>query len=70
MGNSVYYLAFPDANLFGYYTYLSGGWVYHFDLGYEYVSPGAGADAYLYDLSSGHWWHTSSSLFPTCMTSR
>ena len=64
VGNSVYYLAFPDNNLFGYYSYLSGGWIYHFDMGYEYVDPGAGTAVYLYDLSSGHWWYTSASLFP------
>jgi hypothetical protein len=62
--NDVYYLAFPDGNLFGYYAYLPGGWIYHFDMGYEYVDPGTSSDVYLGDLSSGHWWYTSSSLFP------
>ena len=64
LGNGVYYLAFPDKNLFGYYTYLSSGWIYHFDLGYEYVSPGNGPEAYLWDLSTGHWWYTNNTSFP------
>jgi len=64
LADSVYYLAFPDSNLFGYYSYLAGGFVYHFDMGYEYVDPGTGSTMYFWDLSSGHWWYTSSSLFP------
>ena len=66
VGSSVYYLVFPDGNLFGYYTYLSGGFIYHYDMGYEYVLPSndAGGDVYLWDNQSGHWWYTGPSLFP------
>jgi sugar lactone lactonase YvrE len=59
----VYYLRFPDGNLFGYYSYLSGGWIYHFDMGYEYVVT-AGNSVYLWDLGAGHWLYTSASVFP------
>jgi hypothetical protein len=65
LGNGVYYLAFPDGNLFGYYGYLSGGWIYHFDMGYEYVDPASSGNAvYLWDDASGHWFYTSPALFP------
>lgn len=34
--------------------------------GPEYVTAGdANGDLYFYDLASNHWWHTSSSLFPS-----
>jgi hypothetical protein len=58
----VYYLQFPNGNVFGYYSYLSyPRYIYHFYLGYEYVSdPSDGKrGAYLYDFASGHWWYTS-----------
>jgi sugar lactone lactonase YvrE len=65
LSNGVYYLQFPDGNLFGYYTYAGNGWVYHFDMGYEYVVPASsGNGVSLFDLSSGHWWYTSGSAFP------
>lgn len=64
LGSGVYYLAFPDGNLFGYYAYTGGGWIDHFDMGYEYVDPGAGTNVYFWDLSTGHWWYTSASEFP------
>jgi hypothetical protein len=60
----VYYLQFPDSNLFGYYEYLSSSILYHFDMGYEAFIPGTGSQIYFYDFGSGHWWYTSSSLFP------
>ena len=36
-------------------------YIYHFDLGYEYVAdPNDGkSSAYFYDFASGHWWYTS-----------
>jgi hypothetical protein len=65
------YLQFPDGNLFGYYAFLEGAAgtadsiFYHADLGYEYVTPGSAAGSvYDYDFASGHWWYTSSGLFP------
>ena len=37
LGNSVYYLQFPNGTPFGYYSYLTDPrWIYHFDMGYEY----------------------------------
>jgi len=65
LGNGVYYLAFPDGTPFGYYAYLSGGWIYHFDMGYEYVDPASSGNAvYLWDNATGHWFYTSPALFP------
>ena len=64
MANSVYYLQFPDNNLFGYYAYFSGGWIYHFDLGYEYVDPGKGSEVYMWDEMSQHWWYSNAGEFP------
>jgi hypothetical protein len=68
---TLFYLQFQDGNPFGYYGFLEGSastpsaWLYHFDLGYEYVTGGdANGDLYFYDLESNHWWYTSSSLFP------
>jgi len=65
LGSGIYYLQFPDGSLFGYYGYLANGFIFHLDMGYEYVEP-AGTDpaVYLWDLSSGHWFYTSPSLFP------
>ncbi len=65
------YLQFPDGNLFGYYAFLQGSaatasaYLYHADLGYEYVqASGSAGGEYFYDFSSGHWWSTSAALFP------
>jgi hypothetical protein len=66
------FLQFPGGSTpFGYYTFLQGSastasaWLFHADLGYESVIPGATpGSAYFYDLASGHWWYTSSTLFP------
>ncbi len=62
LGNGVYYLALPDGNLFGYYSYLSDpNYLYHFDLGYEYVfnADDSQGGVYLYDFKSGHFFYTS-----------
>jgi hypothetical protein len=64
LGSGVYYLQFPDTNVFGYYNYVATSIVYHYDLGYEGFVPGSAADIYLYDFASGHWFYTSSTLFP------
>lgn len=66
------YLQFPGGSTpFGYYSFAQGSastasaWLYHANLGYEYVLPGGSAGAeYFYDLASKHWWYTSPSLFP------
>ena len=62
LSNGVYYLQFADGTVFGYYSYLPDPhYIYHFDLGYEYVAdPNDGkSSAYLYDFASSHWWYTS-----------
>jgi hypothetical protein len=65
------YWQFADGNPFGYYSVLEGSasWqtalIDHADLGYEFVQAGSTPGSlYLYDFASGHWWYTSSSLFP------
>jgi hypothetical protein len=64
LGGSIYYLQFPDANLFGYYGYLSSSIFYHQDMGYEAFIPSTASSVYFYDFASLHWWYTSASLFP------
>ena len=66
LGSGVYYLAFPNGNYFGYYSFLSDPrYIYHFDLGYEYVFDAAdGKDGvYLYDFKSNTFFYTSP-VFP------
>ncbi|MDB5070089.1 MAG: hypothetical protein JWM87_1200 [Candidatus Eremiobacteraeota bacterium] len=61
LSNGVYYLALPNGNPFGYYSYLTdSNYIYHFDMGYEYVvdaNDGRGG-VYFYDFASSHWWYT------------
>ncbi len=65
LGSGIYYLQFPDGNLFGYYAYMGSGFIFHFDMGYEYVDPvSSGNGVYLWDYASGHWFYTNASLFP------
>jgi hypothetical protein len=64
LGSGVYYLQFPDGNLFGYYNLQFYPILYHYDMGFEAFVDGGNGAAYLYDFSSGHWFYTSSSLFP------
>ena len=62
LGSGVYYLQLPNGTPFGYYAYLSDPrYVYHFDLGYEYVLDAKDAQGglYLYDFASGDWLYTS-----------
>ncbi len=68
LGSGVYYLQFPNGNYFGYYSFLSQpGYLYHFDLGYEYytdANDGLGG-IYFYDFASGHTFYTSATYpFP------
>ena len=60
------YLAFPDGEKFGYYTYQFYPYLYQTDLGFEYVVPAAGAgnDVYLYDFKLQAFFYTSPTLFP------
>ncbi len=64
LSNGVFYMGLSDGMLFGYYAYESNTILYHFDMGYEYVSPSSGTSLYFYDFVSGHWWYTSAALFP------
>jgi hypothetical protein len=50
--------------LFGYYGYLSNTIIYHVDMGYEGIMDAPPGAAYMYDFLSGHWFFTSSTLFP------
>jgi streptogramin lyase len=62
LSNGVYYLQFANGSIFGYYSYLPDPhYIYHFDLGYEYIAdPNDGkSSVYLYDFASSHWWYTS-----------
>ena len=69
LNDSVYYLAFRGTgNPFGYYAYLADpSYIYHFDLGYEYLFDAADGKGgvYLYDFKSGGFFYTSPSFpFP------
>jgi hypothetical protein len=62
LSNGVFYLQLPNSNIFGYYSYLSDQrYIYHFDMGYEYVvdANDANGGLYLYDFASAHWLYTS-----------
>ena len=62
VGNGVYFLAFPGGNYFGFYSFLSEpGYLYHFDLGYEYVIDANDGQSgiYLYDFKSKDFFYTS-----------
>ena len=62
LGNGVYYLSFPDGTPFGYYSYLSDpNYIYHFDLGYEYVfnANDGQSGVYFYDFASSTFFYTS-----------
>lgn len=62
VGNGVYYLQFPSGNPFGYYSYLADPkYIYHFDLGYEYLFDAADGKSgvYFYDFASSGFFYTS-----------
>ena len=68
LSDGVYYLTFPNGNYFGYYAFLEDpSYLYHFDLGYEYVFDAADGNdgVYLYDFASSDFFYTSPSFpFP------
>jgi hypothetical protein len=64
LGNNVWYLQFPDTNLFGYYSTQLYPIIYHYDMGFESVIDGGNGAVYFYDFATTHWWYTTSSLFP------
>ena len=60
--NGVYYLAFANGNHFGSYAYLADlNYIYHFDLGYEYVIDANDGQngVYFYDFKSSDFFYTS-----------
>ena len=62
LGSGVYYLDFASGNYFGYYSYMSDpNYIYHFDMGYEYVTNAfdGKSGVYLYDFKSGTFFYTS-----------
>ncbi len=62
LNGGVYYLAFPNGDPFGYYSYLSDPhYIYHQDLGYEYVFDANDGKngVYLYDFKSSDFFYTS-----------
>ena len=62
LADGAYYLAFPGGNPFGYYSFLTDpNYLYHSDLGYEYVfAANDGQDGvYLYDFASRDFFYTS-----------
>ena len=62
LANGVYYLAFANGNYFGYYSFLPNpAYIYHFDLGFEYVFDAADGKSgvYFYDFASGTFFYTS-----------
>jgi uncharacterized repeat protein (TIGR03803 family) len=62
LSGGVYFLTLPDGNLFGYYSFLEDPhYLYHFDLGYEYVFDAEDGNdgVYLYDFASSDFFYTS-----------
>ena len=62
MSSGVYYLAFASGNYFGYYSFLANpAYLFHFDLGYEYVFDAADGKSgvYFYDFASSTFFYTS-----------
>ncbi len=58
----VYYLHLVGGNVFGYYSYLTDpNYIYHFDLGYEYIFDAADGEngIYMYDFASNTFFYTS-----------
>ena len=66
--DGVDYLVFPNGNVFGYYSFLNApNYLYHFDLGYEYLydAKDSQSGVYLYDFASSDFFYTSPSFpFP------
>ncbi len=61
LGGGVYYLAFPgNGNIFGYYQYQSTpGFLYHYDLGFEYVFDLGSGGVVFYDFKSDDYFYAS-----------
>ncbi len=62
LSNGVFFLRFATGNPFGYYSYLTDPrYIFHFDLGYEYVfdANDGKAGMYFYDFASSTFFYTS-----------
>ncbi len=66
LSNGVYYLTFPNGNLFGYYSYAVFPYLYHFDFGFIYfLDPNDGqGNIYFYDFASQTWFYSGTGLWP------
>ena len=66
LSGGFYYLKFSNGVPFGYYNLDLAPYLYHVDLGFEYLIDAADGrqGIYLYDFTSGTFWYTSSGLFP------
>ena len=65
LGGGWYYLQFPNGTPFGYYSYLPDqNFIYHIDLGFEYLFDGQGGGISFYDFASSSFFYTSPSSFP------
>jgi hypothetical protein len=64
-GGGTQLLQLPYGYAFGYYAFLGGGWMFHVDMGYEYVCPDTNdTGVYFWDLASTHWLYTNTQSFP------
>ncbi len=63
---SLYYLTFANSTFFGYYSYEFYPWLYHYDLGFEYVEDAndGAAGVFFYDTLLGSWLYTNPNDFP------
>ena len=62
LGGGAYYLRFTNGDYFGYYSFLADfRYIYHYDLGYEFVFDAADGKSgvYLYDFASKTFFYTS-----------
>ena len=62
LDNGVYYLVLSNGSYFGYYSHLTDpAYIYHFDLGFEYVfdANDGQSGVYFYDFASNNFFYTS-----------
>ena len=66
LGSEIYYLTFPNNNVFGYYTTAFSPYLYHYDAGFFYFIDAGDSkgDAYLYDFTSSSFWFTGPTFWP------
>ena len=67
LSDNYYYLALPNGNVFGYYNVNAYPYIFHADMGFEYVfdANDGKSGVYLYDFKSGDFFYTSPSFpFP------